>query len=722
MRELFSGNENGPGSMAHFRPAFFVIALWLFVGLQVFHKTRAYLPLQDLIPYQRNACALVNHFRIPSEGDVSSFGAINPPGSSFGFVPGALLFPRDPYLGEKLGSFLMFGLTLWGLAALLKRFRSGLLMMVTLTWFTVTVDGWFYASSLWPRAHPAFAVWFLYFLARWCLDRDPGAPGIAVLIWIAGMYWFMEIAPLIFVVPVCFLLFRPPLDLKKLTVCVSLGLVLWSPYLIFEARRGGVDIWRNVVVRHAPKSADKLFDEVKANPDLKVIAARPAGWTPNWRLEAASVRTCAKPKGRYIKDPDLGWVWSDFAVVAGPGGQGQYINLLDRDKKWSFQRKQDGAFFVRDGNKWRRREIGHFIETGQPIPDEQMKRPWSRSFDCLLRHSLMRNFDNRFGRLTAFILGIGLGLGLVSIDVLRRRMLHLLDASSKSHRLAAWYVFVGLGTVALLLFTGGVASEAAWLLAGLWGAAVLAVFISWHREKTDSADGYDREMTDTVAIITASFLLCFMLNVLTIPRIEWSLSSRRFFWLTCLLGASLFCATWVWLGGIRRFGKPIFIALSLALIASSAQSSGFFHRTAVMFKPAHQAECYEVLDFLKKDCAADGVTKVSIGYDISFPKWVLVFHHYMSEYKIGGDFDFVLEHRYGIRNTDRSAVGISSHDRYRIVELVRWPPPWNWPCYFDLSKYPRMKIIKRWSKYALLKSVAKPGAASGKHGAHDGRF
>ena len=55
-------------------------------------------------------------------------------------------------------------------------------------------------------------------------------------------------------------------------------------------------------------------------------------------------------------------------------------------------------------------------------------------------------------------------------------------------------------------------------------------------------------------------------------------------------------------------------------------------------------EGYDVLDFLKQDCCiADGVTEVPIGYDVSFPKWILVNRHYKDGYKIGWDWDVVLE-------------------------------------------------------------------------------
>ena len=705
--------KGGAQSLVRFPAFYYVCLLWLFVGLQVVSETRAYLPLIDLIPDQLNAYALVKDFRIPWEGCVSSYGGVNPPGITLGFVPGAILFPRDPYLGEKLGAILMFGLALLGLVKLLARFRSNLLVVMAVTWFVVSVDGRFYAQSLWGRAHPAFAVWFLYFVVKWCVDRDRRALAIAVLAWMVGMYWFMEIAPLILVVPVCLLVFRASFDWKSLAVCVSLGVVLWLPFLVFQAERGGFDLRRNLLERRQVENADQLFDEQKANPDLRVIEARPAGWAPDWSVAdppKKSSAEAAKLKGRYINDPDLGWVWSTFEVVRGFDNEGQYINLLEQDTKWSFQRKSDGAFFVQKGGEWPRRVIDHFIETGAPIPRAQVKKPWSSDSDRLLGYSLMRNFGKRFGPLVSFTLGIALGIGLLSAETLRRPLLRFFEACAKHRRALVGAALVGLGVPAFLVFGGDVESETVWLLVGAWAALIVVSLVTWRRRGMDGAQGNDRGMRDAAAILAIAFLVCLSFNVMTIPRAEWSFSSRRFFWLTCLLGTAVFSAIWVALVRIRRFGKPIFLAVSLGLTVLAAQKSSFLSDSNKVFKTRQQHEGYDVLDFLKQDSIADGVTEVPIGYDVSFPKWILVNRHYKDKYKIGWDWDVVLEHRYGIHNTNQLPAGVSKGDRYRIVELVKWDAPWDWPSYFvfDLSDYPRMKVVKRWEKYALLKSVNAP--------------
>lgn len=297
---------------------------------------------------------------------------------------------------------------------------------------------------------------------------------------------------------------------------------------------------------------------------------------------------------------------------------------------------------------------------------------------------------------------------LLSAETLRRPLLRFFEACGKQRRALVGAALVGLGVPAFLVFGGDVESETVWLLVGAWAALIVVPLVTWRPRGMDGAQGNDRGMRDAAAILAIAFLLCLSLNVMTIPLAEWSFSSRRFFWLTCLLGTAVFSAIWVALAGIRRFGKPIFLAVSLGLTVLAAQKSNFLSDSDKIFKARRQHECYDVLDFLKQDCVADSVTEVSIGYDISFPKWILVNRHYKDGYKIGWDFDVVLEHRYGIHNTNQLPEGVSKDDRYRIVELVKWDPPWDWPRYFNLSDYPRMKLVKRWEKYALLKAVNEP--------------
>ena len=65
--------------------------------------------------------------------------------------------------------------------------------------------------------------------------------------WAAGMYVFLELAPALGILPVMWWLHRPPLRLRALAVGAGVTLVIWYPYLAFEAERGFVDLRSQVL-------------------------------------------------------------------------------------------------------------------------------------------------------------------------------------------------------------------------------------------------------------------------------------------------------------------------------------------------------------------------------------------------------------------------------------------------------------------------------------------
>ena len=66
---------------------------------------------------------------------------------------------------------------------------------------------------------------------------------------------------------------------------------------------------------------------------------------------------------------------------------------------------------------------------------------------------------------------------------------------------------------------------------------------------------------------------------------------------------------------------------------------------------------------------ADGRKTASIGYELAVPSWQrgkdgrFIF-------KVGNDYDLVFRRRHGIDNVDHADEGFTSHDEFRIVELV----------------------------------------------------
>ena len=108
------------------------------------------------------------------------------------------------------------------------------------------------ASYPGPRAHPFFYVGMIYFTCRWVERKDARFLAAALFIWAAGMLVFLGLAPALFGVLAAWLIWRPPVRVRPLALTALLALIIWFPYLRFEAARGFVDIRSQVRRKDLP--------------------------------------------------------------------------------------------------------------------------------------------------------------------------------------------------------------------------------------------------------------------------------------------------------------------------------------------------------------------------------------------------------------------------------------------------------------------------------------
>ncbi len=675
-----------------------LIGIWCLMAFPSLYPPRSNLPVLDLLPDLDNACRLLEQGEIPVLGCVSSFGGINPPGATLLFVPGLLLFPHDPFMALKIGAVLMVGVFLFGLYFLCRLLRSPWPFLLAGLLFAVSFDGSFYARSIWPRAHPAFAVWFAVFLVQWIQDRRPRALGAAVLVWMLGMFNFMEMAPLLFAIPVLFILYRPPVRLRSLVLFVVIGLVPWTPYLVYQMKTGGSDLVRNVMEREKTWDKMPVVREVLANPDLRIIGERPRGWNPDWSLSPDVPRTGspgAGPdrSGRLIEDPRLGRVWMRNATVTMFKGEGRNFRLLDQGETWCFQRRRDGVLFMKREDGWTGQPFDYLVWNGEPVPRSAL-------LDGLVAVSLMKNFLLPRNPLVPPLLGFSLALGLACT-----LMPAFATAAGKRILLQ---LLCGLGILSLVFaFYIGPVSLAGGISLGLSLGLILVPGMHLLGKGPHSCGEKESRLTGVVFVCLVVPLL---LTVALIPAHEWYESHRRFYWLSAGLFSLLAVAFWQYFQGLRR-GRMLYLLTGLVLVVTCAVSSWDSGRPRAFYlslaADGSQHPAYDVMEFLRQDMEANGLRGASIGYDISFPLWIISHREiYGKDYKVGWDYDLVLQQRYGITNSNRLPEGVSPGDDYRIVELDRSVSPYNWPNYFDLSGYPRMEIRKVWDRYALLKKVS----------------
>ena len=197
----------------------------------------------DLYHDLTNASNLLQDFDLPRHGSVSSFGVFNPPGIGYSLVLGHIIFPKEPVLAVHLVSVILSLFTLIGLGIIAKRHLGFRGMIWVLFIYISSSTGAYFLAELRPRAHPLFLVWTIYFVEKWIIERKQWAISFVVMTLSAGLYWMLEIAPLLIGVLVLYIIFRPPVAIKPLSLSLIMSLLVWFPYLSFQVERGFHDIY-----------------------------------------------------------------------------------------------------------------------------------------------------------------------------------------------------------------------------------------------------------------------------------------------------------------------------------------------------------------------------------------------------------------------------------------------------------------------------------------------
>ena len=206
---------------------------------------------------------------LPERGDVSSYRAFATPGTSWLLLPGMLIFD-DPRLYEFVGSAALYVGTLAGVFLLAEMCFGLRCAFLSILLYGLSRNGLFYAGSLWSIGHPFFYVWTVYFCFRWVKENNSNSLAAALTIWAAGMYVDMVVAPIVFLFPVLWLIYRPPVRIVPLAVAGILTLAIWYPYLRFEHERQYADLKSLVTRQRSPLSN---FKEAWCMPDLILRSA-----------------------------------------------------------------------------------------------------------------------------------------------------------------------------------------------------------------------------------------------------------------------------------------------------------------------------------------------------------------------------------------------------------------------------------------------------------------
>jgi hypothetical protein len=216
--------------------ACFVLSGWI-----AWQGWRGIVVNDDNVPSIEGATTFLKSGIVPSYGVISGYNSLNPPGSAWLLLPGVLAFFEFRFF-ELPGSLLLHAGTLIGLFILVSLAFSRPAARLAVSLYALSSTGLFFASSLWPRGHPFFCVWFAIWIILWHARKDARYLAFAVVTLAAGMYVHMELAPLVLVVPAVWYLYRPPVRTKWVLVAASVSLLIWFPYLRFERGREFKDI------------------------------------------------------------------------------------------------------------------------------------------------------------------------------------------------------------------------------------------------------------------------------------------------------------------------------------------------------------------------------------------------------------------------------------------------------------------------------------------------
>ena len=602
-----------------------------------------------------NAWELVHDGSMPRHGGLSGLLALNPPGISFAYVPGVLLSPGNPAAAERIGAaFLFFG-TLLGLYLWLNGRLGRTSTALALAIFSVGAAGSFFAVSLWPRAHPFFYVWMLYFSTLWIERRDARFLAAALVTYAAGMYWFLEFAPAIFILPVLYVLYRPPLGWRLIAAACAASLLLSSPYLVFEAGRGFRDI-THLLTQHyvsAPARVDSLFYDAKNHP----VNATYAKNIRDGGGEKVTADSNLIDSDRWFETPEWGTVWFQVKERMYLGEPG-YVFYSDKLGGWAFQSVTTGRILLPEHKEFEKQP--HAV----PFPTTRQPPALGGLWLQELRDKAMR-----FAPVACF-------------------------SSGSSFAAFAWHLVLFAAALAFVFKQ----CEPARTLKKGW------------RKWFPKAGGAHDNSTDGAAVIWCVILIGVLVPTVILTGLSRADSlfegERHFRWLWVAYAAALGGVAGAVRAGKWRIGAALGIVAVITLSFNTSTRSLAGDAFQGIGKTGRSEAALKALaDVMEQD----GRKEAYIGYDMNFFRWLIEARLYDGTSKNFEDLDLVLLMRHGIRNLDTSVEGISPRDQYVLrntdygyVGAKNSVAPQRWSMTLDGS-LPATEVVARTGDFEILR-------------------
>lgn len=336
--------------------ALFALSAYLVNGPERISREWQDWVLLDELRDHINARALLEEGRLPRHGSVASFFALNPPGIAYAHVIGLLVRPDNPLQAVQFGALAVNLITMMGLALILQRTLPIWAVLLGILTYALSDIGLFYSYWLWPRGHGCFLVWFIWGALRWVIDGKPSGLGVSLLACTLGMYWFLEIAPLIAVIPVLWMIGHPPVKGRQVVGVAIISLAVWSPYLKHQFERSLIDLRVLLVDQTSPYDFDDLRRSALDKVEIQTLSKRPKNWKVDWQQVADDE---SKPcKSSHVAN--FGWICSDYRPVEFRGVRGFNFYFLEQGNAFGFQ-GTDGHLFILRENGWEAQSTEGFL-------------------------------------------------------------------------------------------------------------------------------------------------------------------------------------------------------------------------------------------------------------------------------------------------------------------------------------------------------------------------
>jgi hypothetical protein len=578
----------------------------------------------DMLPYNVGAADFLRSGQILDRGDIGSYFSYNPPGTVYFIIPG-LILSSDPRLWEIPGSLILHFATVLFLYLIARKVFSRPVALTSALVFSLSLIG---APSLMPLGHPAFFVGTVYFLLLWAKDRAKWALPAALVVSALGLYDDMGILPLVLAYPIVWIVYRPPLFWRGILVAAVLSLLIWFPYLRFEMTRDFIDLRSILLLQSVPG-----LQAGKPEADSSFCPASLPGTSDTWEGEYA--RLGVQEAG------------SKYVVYHNDTARGEIVLRVCRFFT-NLDRNFDANFFLFGQNIANNVLVWIFFAGGVVGAFLIAIKRWRWTAGWV---------DKLQGKGAWISAGAGIficaSIWIVFSPEIAARYLTAdgkLDPGSHGV-LEQWRTFAPL----------------------CLGAWLVGIFFlkRWRNEPTNG-----------IGVVGLAFLIPWLL----LTEVAETNRAIRFWWIWPLevlfLVAGVESLSVLWQR--KRVACGVLMAIVILITFPRIYIFGKldqWQRTSYAGQDTHQLEA---ADYLGQVILSQQDAAPSIGYDVMHYSNIYEFSARTQSllYRMGSWFDFLLDYRFGIRNSNQSVEGLSDQDQYRIYQIPAGEParaesPWE---------------------------------------------